>query len=175
MGDDIAPIILSEYANTASAGSIIAFHHHRRGLQAGDLDRADELAHSLLEEGITAMKIWPFDPIAKETGGQYITPIPPGLIIVFELTFLLALLSTFLSVLIAEIGDRTQIGAVHLASSLVAVLQLVAAAVLDAHRVELVAAGRGDDALADRQLQEGDGAHAAVAPAQLDGRRLPRR
>jgi hypothetical protein len=31
-------------------------------------------------------------------GGQYITPIPPGLIIVFELTFLLALLSTFLGV-----------------------------------------------------------------------------
>lgn len=31
-------------------------------------------------------------------GGQYITPIPPGLIIVFEMTFLLALLSTFLGV-----------------------------------------------------------------------------
>ena len=37
VGDDLAPIILSEYANTASAGSIIAFHHHRSGLQAGDL------------------------------------------------------------------------------------------------------------------------------------------
>lgn len=37
VGDDIAPIILSEYANTASAGSIIAFHHHRGGLKAGDL------------------------------------------------------------------------------------------------------------------------------------------
>ncbi|MBL8308428.1 MAG: beta-ketoacyl-ACP synthase III [Rubrivivax sp.] len=37
VGDDIAPIILSEYANTASAGSIIAFHHHRSGLQAGDV------------------------------------------------------------------------------------------------------------------------------------------
>jgi beta-ketodecanoyl-[acyl-carrier-protein] synthase len=36
-GDDIAPIILSEYANTSSAGSIIAFHHHRRDLLAGDL------------------------------------------------------------------------------------------------------------------------------------------
>ena len=35
--DDIAPIILSEYANTASAGSIIAFHHHRADLAAGDL------------------------------------------------------------------------------------------------------------------------------------------
>ena len=37
VGDDLAPIILSEYANTASAGSIIAFHHHRADLQAGDL------------------------------------------------------------------------------------------------------------------------------------------
>ncbi|MBL8340568.1 MAG: beta-ketoacyl-ACP synthase III [Rubrivivax sp.] len=37
VGDDIAPIILSEYANTASAGSIIAFHHHRGGMKAGDL------------------------------------------------------------------------------------------------------------------------------------------
>ncbi len=35
--DDIAPIILSEYANTASAGSIIAFHAHRADLQAGDV------------------------------------------------------------------------------------------------------------------------------------------
>jgi len=32
-----------------------------------------ELAGSLMEMGIRAMKIWPFDPIAKETGGQYIT------------------------------------------------------------------------------------------------------
>ena len=37
VGDDLAPIILSEYANTASAGSIIAFHHHRADLRAGDL------------------------------------------------------------------------------------------------------------------------------------------
>ena len=37
VGDDLAPIILSEYANTASAGSIIAFHLHRADLQAGDL------------------------------------------------------------------------------------------------------------------------------------------
>jgi beta-ketodecanoyl-[acyl-carrier-protein] synthase len=34
---DLAPIILSEYANTASAGSIIAFHEHHGDLQAGDL------------------------------------------------------------------------------------------------------------------------------------------
>lgn len=33
---DVAPLILDEYANTASAGSIIAFHHHRADLAAGD-------------------------------------------------------------------------------------------------------------------------------------------
>ncbi|MBI4904774.1 MAG: mandelate racemase/muconate lactonizing enzyme family protein [Acidobacteria bacterium] len=32
-----------------------------------------ELARSLYESGIRAMKIWPFDPIAKVTRGQYIT------------------------------------------------------------------------------------------------------
>lgn len=37
VGDDLAPIILGEYANTASAGSIIAFHHHRADLKPGDL------------------------------------------------------------------------------------------------------------------------------------------
>jgi beta-ketodecanoyl-[acyl-carrier-protein] synthase len=37
VGDDLAPIILSEYANTASAGSIIAFHKHQADLAAGDL------------------------------------------------------------------------------------------------------------------------------------------
>jgi len=31
------------------------------------------LAESLLESGIKAIKIWPFDPIARETGGQYIS------------------------------------------------------------------------------------------------------
>lgn len=31
-------------------------------------------------------------------GGQYITPIPTGIILVFEMTFLLALLATFLGV-----------------------------------------------------------------------------
>ena len=36
VGDDLAPLILDEYANTASAGSIIAFHHHRADLQPGD-------------------------------------------------------------------------------------------------------------------------------------------
>lgn len=40
----------------------------------GFLHRADELAHSLLEEGITAMKIWPFDLAAEKTRGIYIAP-----------------------------------------------------------------------------------------------------
>ena len=37
------------------------------------LHRADELAHSLLEQGITAMKIWPFDFAAEATGGHFIS------------------------------------------------------------------------------------------------------
>jgi len=37
------------------------------------LHRADDLAHSLLEEGITAMKIWPFDIAAEKSHGQYIS------------------------------------------------------------------------------------------------------
>jgi L-alanine-DL-glutamate epimerase-like enolase superfamily enzyme len=50
------------------------------GLGATDLDdlngflhRADEVALSLLDEGITAMKIWPFDAAAEATRGQYIS------------------------------------------------------------------------------------------------------
>ncbi len=35
--EDIAPLVLDEFANTASAGSIIAFHRHRADLKAGDL------------------------------------------------------------------------------------------------------------------------------------------
>jgi galactonate dehydratase len=35
----------------------------------GFLHRADELAQDLLSEGITAMKIWPFDLAAEATGG----------------------------------------------------------------------------------------------------------
>jgi L-alanine-DL-glutamate epimerase-like enolase superfamily enzyme len=37
------------------------------------LTRADDLAESLLAEGITAMKIWPFDIAAEKTHGQYIS------------------------------------------------------------------------------------------------------
>ncbi|MFN3937532.1 MAG: mandelate racemase/muconate lactonizing enzyme family protein [Gemmobacter sp.] len=38
----------------------------------GFLTRADELALSLLDEGITAMKIWPFDAAAEATRGHHI-------------------------------------------------------------------------------------------------------
>jgi galactonate dehydratase len=40
----------------------------------GFMNRADQLAESLLEDGITAMKIWPFDPAAIENQGAFITP-----------------------------------------------------------------------------------------------------
>jgi len=38
------------------------------------LHRADELAHSLLEQDIRAMKIWPFDIAAERSGGRDISP-----------------------------------------------------------------------------------------------------
>lgn len=37
------------------------------------LNRADELAESLLADGITAMKIWPFDVAAEKSQGHYIS------------------------------------------------------------------------------------------------------
>ena len=40
----------------------------------GFLHRADEVAISLLEEGITAMKIWPFDIAAEASRGHFISP-----------------------------------------------------------------------------------------------------
>ncbi|SPH17217.1 D-galactonate dehydratase [Defluviimonas aquaemixtae] len=39
----------------------------------GFLHRADELAQSLLDDGITAMKIWPFDAAAEANGGAHIS------------------------------------------------------------------------------------------------------
>ncbi len=38
------------------------------------LTRADELAHDLLADGISMMKIWPFDLAAEASHGQYISP-----------------------------------------------------------------------------------------------------
>ena len=40
----------------------------------GFMTRADAVAESLLEQGITAMKIWPFDPAAIENEGMSISP-----------------------------------------------------------------------------------------------------
>jgi galactonate dehydratase len=64
-----------EYIKQADAQATANF-----GLGATDLDdlngfltRADEVALSLLDEGITAMKIWPFDAAAEATRGQYIS------------------------------------------------------------------------------------------------------
>ena len=42
------------------------------------LNRADELAEDLLSEGITAMKIWPFDPFAAATGSNGLVPANPA-------------------------------------------------------------------------------------------------
>jgi galactonate dehydratase len=39
----------------------------------GFMNRAGALAESLLESGVSAMKIWPFDPVAQETHGLYIS------------------------------------------------------------------------------------------------------
>jgi len=50
-------------ANAGPYEDLEAFLHH-----------ADELAESLLAEGITGMKIWPFDTAAEKSGGQYISP-----------------------------------------------------------------------------------------------------
>jgi galactonate dehydratase len=40
----------------------------------GFMNDADRVAESLLESGISAMKIWPFDPAAIENDGLFITP-----------------------------------------------------------------------------------------------------
>ncbi len=39
----------------------------------GFMYHADELAQSLLNQGITGMKIWPLDPYAEASGGHYIS------------------------------------------------------------------------------------------------------
>lgn len=64
-----------DYIRTAKGQTSANF-----GLGDGDLDdltgfltRADDLALSLLDEGITAMKIWPFDMAAEATRGHHIS------------------------------------------------------------------------------------------------------
>ena len=66
-----------KYIRDARAQSVSNWHVGAQGGPYEDLDaflhRADELAHSLLEQGITGMKIWPFDIAAERSGGFDIT------------------------------------------------------------------------------------------------------
>lgn len=72
--------------NTCAGGNFNTGGEHRRTLAKGDakvsgryddqvafIECPDELAHSLIEEGFTAMKIWPADSFALPTGGQFIS------------------------------------------------------------------------------------------------------
>lgn len=65
---------------------------HDQGRDAGDL------ARSLLADGITAMKIWPFDPYSERSHGQYISlaDIEAGLRPIKQIR--------------AAVGDRMEIG-----------------------------------------------------------------
>jgi galactonate dehydratase len=58
-------------------GQTVANYGLGKRNQYADLDafltRADDLAQELLSDGITAMKIWPFDVAAEKTGGLYIS------------------------------------------------------------------------------------------------------
>jgi galactonate dehydratase len=66
------------YIRDARAQAVANWHVGEQGGPYEDLEafltRADELAHSLLEQGITGMKIWPFDIAAERSGGLDITP-----------------------------------------------------------------------------------------------------
>lgn len=59
-----------------TAGQVVTNYAIGAGQDLDDLTafltRADELALSLLEDGITGMKIWPFDAAAEKTGGRAI-------------------------------------------------------------------------------------------------------
>jgi L-alanine-DL-glutamate epimerase-like enolase superfamily enzyme len=57
----------NEGQSTANWG--LAAGHREYDDLNGFLHRADELALELLSEGISAMKIWPFDPAAEASGG----------------------------------------------------------------------------------------------------------
>jgi galactonate dehydratase len=67
-----------KYIRDARAQSVANWHAGATGGPYEDLDaflnHADELALSLLEQGITGMKIWPFDIAAERTGGLDISP-----------------------------------------------------------------------------------------------------
>ncbi len=66
----------SDYIKNEPTQSTNNFGLKKSGLYEdldGFLHRADELAHSLLEMDISAMKIWPFDYAAEESFGHYIS------------------------------------------------------------------------------------------------------
>ena len=50
---DETPIVLDEFANTASAGSLIAFHRHKDGFAPGDKGLICDLARNLLAKAKT--------------------------------------------------------------------------------------------------------------------------
>ncbi|MFE9643436.1 mandelate racemase/muconate lactonizing enzyme family protein [Streptomyces sp. NPDC006365] len=58
----------------SSANWGLAEESHRYEDLEAFLHRPGELARSLLEEGITAMKVWPFDSAAERTGGLHVSP-----------------------------------------------------------------------------------------------------
>jgi L-alanine-DL-glutamate epimerase-like enolase superfamily enzyme len=66
-----------KYIRDAQAQAVANWHLGEGDGAYEDLDaflnRADELAHSLLDQGITGMKIWPFDIAAERTSGWDIT------------------------------------------------------------------------------------------------------
>ncbi len=67
----------SHYVRTTREQKVENWGIDESGGRYDDLDaflhRADELAADLLSEGITAMKIWPFDPYAEQSNGLYIS------------------------------------------------------------------------------------------------------
>jgi len=68
----------TRYVRTTNIKPVSTWNLGAEGSGYEDLDafmnRADDLAESLLDQGITAMKIWPFDPPAIENHGLFITP-----------------------------------------------------------------------------------------------------
>jgi L-alanine-DL-glutamate epimerase-like enolase superfamily enzyme len=67
-----------KYIRDARSQAVANWHLGEQGGPYEDLEaflnNADELAHSLLEQGITGMKIWPFDIAAERSKGWDITP-----------------------------------------------------------------------------------------------------
>lgn len=67
--------IPASFRRTSASGQEPAARDDRRYLDYEAFhERPEELAESLLEMGITAMKIWPFDCLAAAGDGQHLTP-----------------------------------------------------------------------------------------------------